>query len=342
MRLARRTPAEREAFLARACADDLSLRREVESLLAQPHGRDDRCAPWRAGRRARLASSPRLTPGASVGSYLIERLIGVGGMGEVYRAHDTTLSRDVALKILPSALYGRPGTAGTVRARSSSARRPQSSEHRRHLRSGIEADDVRALVLELVEGDTLADRIERGPLPVRDALTIARQVVDALDAAHEKGIVHRDLKPANIKVTPDGRREGPGLRPREGDGPQALGSVAADHSTDGRARNAGTILGTVGLHESGAGARASRRQAHRHLGVWLRPLRNADRRGAVCRRDDVGNLGGDSWKASRTGAPLPATTPARIDAASPALPGERFEAASAGHRRCTRETLMRR
>jgi eukaryotic-like serine/threonine-protein kinase len=148
--------------------------------------------------------APRLAPGSSIGPYRIERLLAVGGMGEVYRARDTTLGRDVAIKILPRHFTAEP-------------ERLARFEREAHMLAalnhpnigaiyGLEAaaGGVRALVLELVEGETVADRIQRGPVPVTDALTIARQIADALDAAHEKGIVHRDLKPANIKVTPDG------------------------------------------------------------------------------------------------------------------------------------------
>ena len=133
---------------------------------------------------------------------VLEKL-GVGGMGEVYRARDTTLGRDVAIKILP-----RHFTADPERlARFEREARMLAALNHPNIGAiyGLEAaSGVRALVLELVEGETLADRIQRGPAPVTDALTIARQIADALDAAHEKGIIHRDLKPANIKVTPDG------------------------------------------------------------------------------------------------------------------------------------------
>ena len=147
--------------------------------------------------------APRLAPGSSVGPYRIERLLAVGGMGEVYRARDTTLGRDVAIKILP-----RHFTADPERlARFEREARMLAALNHPNIGAiyGLEAaGGVRALVLELVEGETLADRIQRGPVPVTDALTIARQIADALDAAHEKGIIHRDLKPANIKVTPGG------------------------------------------------------------------------------------------------------------------------------------------
>jgi Tol biopolymer transport system component len=198
-----RTPAERDAFLARACADDPTVRREVESLLAQPPaGVID--APVGALLAELVAPpAPRLAPGSSIGPYRIERLLAVGGMGEVYRARDTTLGRNVAIKILP-----RHFTADPERLeRFEREARMLAALNHPNIGAiyGLEAaaGGVRALVLELVEGETVADRIQRGPVPVTDALTIARQIADALDAAHEKGIVHRDLKPANIKVTPD-------------------------------------------------------------------------------------------------------------------------------------------
>ena len=114
-----------------------------------------------------------------------------------------TLGRDVAIKILPRSLQRRSRSARALRPRSAAAGGAESSAHWRHLRRGG-SDGVRALVLELVEGDTLADRLARGPIPSARRCTIARQIAEALEAAHEKGIVHRDLKPANIKITPDG------------------------------------------------------------------------------------------------------------------------------------------
>jgi Tol biopolymer transport system component len=198
-----RTPAERDMFLARACEDDPALRREVESLLAQPPaGVID--APIGA-LVAELVTppTPRLSSGSSVGPYRIERLLDAGGMGEVYRARDTTLGRDVAIKILPRHFTADPDRL----ARFEREARLLAALNHPNIGAiyGLEAANrVRALVLELVEGDTLADRIRRGPASVTDAIAIARQIADALDAAHEKGIIHRDLKPANIKVTPDG------------------------------------------------------------------------------------------------------------------------------------------
>src|SRR5207245_1579902 len=135
-------------------------------------------------------------PGSSVGPYRVESLLGVGGMGEVYRACDTTLGRDVAIKILPRHFTAEPERLARFE------REARMLAALNHPNIGAiygleEANGVRALVLELVEGETLADRIQRGAAPVTDALTIARQITDALDLAHEKGIIHRDLKPAN-------------------------------------------------------------------------------------------------------------------------------------------------
>ena len=124
-------------------------------------------------------------------------------MGEVYRARDTKLGRDVALKTLPAVGGPRSRAAGALRPRGQDARDPQPPPHRANLRLRAIGGHS-ALVMELVEGDDLSARIAQGPMPLEDALPIARQVAEALEAAHERGIIHRDLKPANIKVRPDG------------------------------------------------------------------------------------------------------------------------------------------
>ena len=141
--------------------------------------------------------------GRLLGACQVHARIGIGGMGEVYRARDTKLGRDVAIKILPRLFTSDPDRL----ARFEREAHVLASLDHPHIGAiyGLEdADGVRALVLELVNGETLADRIVRGPMPVIDTLTIARQITDTLDTAHEKGIIHRDLKPANIKITPDG------------------------------------------------------------------------------------------------------------------------------------------
>ena len=120
-------------------------------------------------------------------------------MGQVYRARDTKLNRDVALKVLPGLVRQRSRPAGAVHARSADARVAESSEHR-HIHGLEKSGGVRALVMELVEGEDLSQRIARGAIPIDEALPIAKQIAEALEAAHEQGIIHRDLKPANIKV----------------------------------------------------------------------------------------------------------------------------------------------
>ena len=144
-----------------------------------------------------------LAPGTRVGPYEIVAPLGAGGMGEVYRARDTKLGREVAIKILPPAFVSDPERV----ARFEREARTLASLNHPNI-GGIygleEADGTTALVLELVEGPTLADRIAQGPISLDEALPIARQIAEALAVAHEQGIVHRDLKPANIKVRADG------------------------------------------------------------------------------------------------------------------------------------------
>jgi len=144
-----------------------------------------------------------LLPGARFGPCEVAALIGVGGMGEVYRATDTNLKRSVAIKILPEALAADPERlARFQREAEVLARLNHPNIAQIH---GLErSDGTTALVMELVEGPTLAEQIAQAPIPVDDALPIARQIAEALEAAHEQGIIHRDLKPANIKVRPDG------------------------------------------------------------------------------------------------------------------------------------------
>jgi eukaryotic-like serine/threonine-protein kinase len=145
-------------------------------------------------------TADRVAPGSKIGQYVVRELIGAGGMGEVYRAHDTALGRDVAIKLLPAALGADPER----RARFDREARVLAALNHPAIAAiyGLVDDgDRRALVLELVEGPTLAGLIERGPMPLPRALAVARQIALALEAAHDKGIVHRDLKPANVKVT---------------------------------------------------------------------------------------------------------------------------------------------
>jgi len=136
------------------------------------------------------------------GPYEVTAQIGAGGMGEVYRARDTRLGRDVALKVLPEAFVADPDRVARFQ-REAQTLAALNHPHIGGIHGLEEAAGVTALVLELVEGPTLADRLESGSIPVDEALSIARQIAEALEAAHEQGIVHRDLKPANIKLRPD-------------------------------------------------------------------------------------------------------------------------------------------
>jgi Tol biopolymer transport system component/predicted Ser/Thr protein kinase len=140
-----------------------------------------------------------LVPGTRVGPYEVVSAIGAGGMGEVYRARDAKLGRDVALKILPGS-FARDAERVARLQREAQVLASLNHQHIAQI-YGVEGD---ALVMELVDGPTLADRIAQGPLPLDEALPIARQIAEALEAAHEQGIIHRDLKPANIKIRPDG------------------------------------------------------------------------------------------------------------------------------------------
>ena len=144
-----------------------------------------------------------LTPGTRLGLYEIVSALGAGGMGEVYRARDARLDRDVAIKILPEAFAA--DVERVVRFQREA--KVLASLNHPHIAAiyGLEdAEGGKALVMELVEGEDLAQRLVRGAIPLDEALPIAKQIAEALEAAHEQGIVHRDLKPANIKVRPDG------------------------------------------------------------------------------------------------------------------------------------------
>jgi eukaryotic-like serine/threonine-protein kinase len=144
-----------------------------------------------------------LAPGTRLGAYEVLGLLGAGGMGEVYRARDARLRRDVALKVLPE-LFALDSERLARFRREAQVLAALNHPHIAAIYGLEESNGVRALVLELVEGPTLADRIAHRPMPLDEALPIARQIAEALEAAHEQGIIHRDLKPANIKVRPDG------------------------------------------------------------------------------------------------------------------------------------------
>ena len=144
-----------------------------------------------------------MNPGTRLGPYEITDAIGAGGMGEVYKARDTRLDRDVAIKILPELFAAIRSASRASSARRRRWRRSITRTSRRFTAPKI-SRNIHALVMEFVDGEDLAERLKRGALPLDDALQFARQVAEALEAAHDRGIIHRDLKPANIKVRPDG------------------------------------------------------------------------------------------------------------------------------------------
>jgi eukaryotic-like serine/threonine-protein kinase len=144
-----------------------------------------------------------LIPGTRLGPYEIVDMLGVGGMGEVYRATDTNLKRQVAIKVLPASVAGDADRLARFQ-REAEVLAALNHPHIAHVHGLERSDGTFALVMELVEGPTLADRIAKGPIPLDEALPIAKQIAEALEGAHEQGIIHRDLKPANIKVKNDG------------------------------------------------------------------------------------------------------------------------------------------
>ena len=196
--------SERAKVLADCCRDDAALKDEVQRLLDQPVSTGGFLEFVDGPASAPLSSTAgRDLTGQQVGAYCITSMLGRGGMGEVYRAHDSRLGRDVALKVLPKEFTADIGRL----ARFEGEARMLAALNHPHIGAIFGVEDAigfPALVLEFVDGETLAERLRRGPIAVRDALAIAGQIADALDAAHQKGIVHRDLKPANVKVTTGG------------------------------------------------------------------------------------------------------------------------------------------
>src|SRR5262249_47716695 len=140
--------------------------------------------------------------GRQIGSYTVLSLLGAGGMGEVYRAKDQKLEREVAIKVLPQAVVHDSDRLSRFR-REAQILAPVNHPNIATVYGVEESQDLYALVMELVPGTTLAERLTGGALPVEEALGVCRQIAEALNAAHRKGITHRDIKPANIKVTPD-------------------------------------------------------------------------------------------------------------------------------------------
>ncbi len=214
-----------------------------------------------------------VTSGSRFGLYEIHSLLGAGGMGEVYRAHDSKLGRAVAIKLLPEAWAFDPDRLARFE-REARVLASLNPPHFAALYGFEEAAGRHLLVMELVEGETLADRLVRGPMPANEAPDVAHQIAEALESAHEKGIVHRDLKPANIKITPEDRVKvlDFGLaRLPETDRTPSSATVANSPTLNVLATQAGVILGTAGYMspEQAKGAVADHRSDMFSFGAVL-------------------------------------------------------------------------
>src|SRR5438876_2378997 len=197
-----RDPRERAAFLDQACGGDYALQREVESLLAQDSNVESflETPALELAKKMSGEDASQSMIGRQFGPYSVASLVAKGGMGEIYRARDTKLGRDVALKLLPATFARDPERL----ARFQREARLLASLNHPHIAAiyGMEeSGGLHGLVMELVPGETLANA---GPLPLLKALPICRQIAEGLEEAHRKNITHRDIKPANIKVTPSG------------------------------------------------------------------------------------------------------------------------------------------
>ena len=254
-----------------------------------------------------------LSVGARLGQYQVLAAIGAGGMGEVYRARDARLGRDVALKVLPNGFALDPDRL----ARFKREAQVLASLNHPNIAAiyGLEdADGIQALVLELVEGPTLADRIALGPIPAEDAFPIGRQIAEALEAAHDQGIVHRDLKPANIKLRPDGTVKvldfglAKAIDPAD---PISGSAIASPTITSPALTQMGMILGTAAYMspEQVKGRAADKRSDVWAFGVVLYEMLSGQR---AFKGDDVSDTLAAVLRQDIDLASLPASTPASV------------------------------
>ena len=254
--------------------------------------------------------------GESVAHYRVTSKLGAGGMGEVFRATDSRLNREVALKLLPEHLANDKERMARFH-REAQVLASLSHPNIAGIHGLEESGGRSALVMELVEGEDLSERLGRGPIPLVEALGIARQIAEALEAAHDKGIIHRDLKPANVKVTPEGAGEGARLRPRQGarrrqrHGRRGHDSGAAATLTAMSATRAGTVMGTVAYMspEQASGSVVDKRSDIWSFGVVLFELL-AGRR--LFEGETTSHTMADVLRADIDWSRLPASTPRPI------------------------------
>ena len=260
--------AERNRLLRDACGDDTALRATVERMLKADE------APHALLDGGPVLTDDRWAAGDVFLHFRIGDLIGRGGMGEVYQARDLSLNRDVALKVLPVEAANTPGDDERMARLREEAHTLAALNHPNiaTIHGLVEADGVRALVLELVDGQTLAEQLAEGPMPIDDAIRYARQIAGALEAAHEQGIVHRDLKPSNVKRRPDGTVKLLDFGLAKIVRPVVGGATDTEHRDD-RFTRRGRRYRRV--HEPGAGTRSRGRSPERHLGVWCGAVRDA-------------------------------------------------------------------
>ena len=258
------TSDARAAYLDAACNGDEALRQEVEALLAS-HDRATSFLETPAVMFDDTRSTNSLE-GQCIGSYQLLARIGTGGMGEVYRGRDTKLNRQVAIKVLLPEVADDPDRLARFR-REAQLLASLNHPHIAQIHGLEDAGGRHALVMELVEGPTLADRIARGPIPIDEALPMARQIAEALEAAHEQGIIHRDLKPANIKIREDGTVKvlDFGLAKALDRKSEAGGDAMKSPAPGAHATEAGVILGTAAYMSP---EQARGRTVDRRADIW--------------------------------------------------------------------------
>jgi len=253
-----------------------------------------------------------LTNGTRLGPYEIIAPIGAGGMGEVYRARDTKLNRDVALKVLPE-IFAADADRLARFEREAQVLASLNHPNIAHLYGFEDAGATHALVMELVEGPTLADRIEAGPVALADALPIAKQIAEALEAAHEQGIIHRDLKPANVKVRDDGTVKvldfglAKALNPASGTNGGAMNSP----TMTARATQMGVLIGTAAYMspEQARGKAVDRRADIWAFGVVLYEMLSGDR---AFKGEDISDTLAAVLRQEIMLSALPVATPLRL------------------------------